>query len=375
MVTGKATPKGTARFAARLRAAKEPDIKPPVAEHFHVAAGDGMTLGSIGLGTYLGSPDAATDRGYAECLRLALLNGCNVVDTAINYRFQRSERAVGEALAELIKAKQVSRDEVFVSTKGGYVPFDGRRPGDGEAWIEESFVKRGIARREDFVGTHCIAPGYLRDQIGVSRQNLGLDKIDLYYVHNPEGQRPIVGPKDFARKMHLAFEELEAAVERGEISSYGTATWNGFRQPPTAREHLSLAELVTIAKTVGGGRHHFKSVQAPLNVKMPELWRSKTQEVEGEKLSLLEAAERLGVGVFGSAAIHQGRLAAGLDRNVKRYCTGLSTDAQRALQLSRSAAGLTVALVGMSKPQHALENLVLASIPPLDAKTALSAFR
>lgn len=376
MVSGKATAKGTARFATRRQAASaEPDAKPALPSHFRVTPGDGLTLSSIGLGTYLGSPDPATDRGYAECLRLALACGCNVVDTAINYRFQRSERAVGEALADLIKKKLVARDEVYVSTKGGYVPFDGRRPGDGEAWIEESYVRRGIARREDFVGTHCIAPAYLRDQIGCSRQNLGLDRIDLYYVHNPEGQRPIVGPKDFARKMHLAFEEMEAAVARGEIGSYGAATWNGFRQPPTAREHLSLAELVAIAKVVGGNKHHFRAVQAPLNVKMPELVRSKTQDVDGERLTLLEAAERLGIAVFASASIHQGRLAAGLDRNVKRYCTGLTSDAQRALQLVRSSSGLTTALVGMSKPEHARENLALVAIPPLDPKAALPAFR
>lgn len=376
MVNGKATAKGTARFASRcLAQAPEADPKPPHIAHFRLTPGDGLTLSSIGLGTYLGSPDPATDRGYAECMRLAFARGCNVVDTAINYRFQRSERAVGTALAELIRGKQVSRDEVFVSTKGGYVPFDGRRPGDGEQWIEEAFVRTGIARREDFVGTHCIAPAYLRDQIAASRQNLGLDRIDLYYVHNPEGQRPIVGPKEFTRKMHLAFEEMEAAVARGEITSYGTATWNGFRQPPTAREHLSLAELVTIARTVGGNKHHFRAVQAPLNVKMPELIRGKTQEVDGDRMSLLEAAERLHIAVFASASIHQGRLAAGLDRNVKRYCTGLSTDAQRALQLVRSAPGLTTALVGMSDPEHALENLLLASIAPMDAKAALPAFR
>jgi len=44
---------------------------------------------------------------------------------------------------------------------------------------------------------------------------------------------------------------------------------------------------------------------------------------------------------------------------------GLETDAQRAIQFTRSTPGITVALVGMSKPAHVSENLALANVPPL----------
>ena len=47
--------------------------------------------------------------------------GVNVIDTAINYRYQKSERVVGAALRYLIQQGYV-RDEFFISSKNGYVP-------------------------------------------------------------------------------------------------------------------------------------------------------------------------------------------------------------------------------------------------------------
>ena len=51
----------------------------------------GLKLSSIGFGTYLGEADDATDAQYAEAISRVLARGCNVLDTAINYRHQRSE--------------------------------------------------------------------------------------------------------------------------------------------------------------------------------------------------------------------------------------------------------------------------------------------
>src|ERR1700704_4976069 len=66
----------------------------------HFRQGMGVWLSSLGIGTYLGRDDAATDALYAASVRRALQLGLNVVDTAINYRHQRSERAVGAAVRE-----------------------------------------------------------------------------------------------------------------------------------------------------------------------------------------------------------------------------------------------------------------------------------
>src|SRR5258708_28130544 len=111
MISGRATLEGTSRFVERSQAAKA---------HFRSAMG--VSLSSIGLGTYLGKEDAATDRGYQESIALALASGINVFDSAINYRGQRSERMIGRALARAFAEGGVTRDEVFVSTKARYLP-------------------------------------------------------------------------------------------------------------------------------------------------------------------------------------------------------------------------------------------------------------
>ena len=93
----------------------------------HFRKQQGLTLSSIGIGTYLGNPDEATDLNYANAIVRAVESGVNVIDTAANYRFQRSERSIGRALATLSE-RGFSRDELVICTKGGYLPFDGAPP-------------------------------------------------------------------------------------------------------------------------------------------------------------------------------------------------------------------------------------------------------
>jgi hypothetical protein len=92
-IRGSATPQGTLRYAARFQGRA-------AAGHFRETAA-GLVLSSVGIGTYLGEPDAATDRAYAEAVVAAIEGGFNLIDTAINYRFQRSERSIGAAIRKL----------------------------------------------------------------------------------------------------------------------------------------------------------------------------------------------------------------------------------------------------------------------------------
>ncbi len=45
------------------------------------------------------------------------MSGINVIDTAINYRAQKSERSIGQALSELISENSINRNELFICTK------------------------------------------------------------------------------------------------------------------------------------------------------------------------------------------------------------------------------------------------------------------
>jgi aryl-alcohol dehydrogenase-like predicted oxidoreductase len=326
-------------------------------------------MSSIGLGTYLGHWDEHTDRSYQESIRRAVELGCNVIDSAINYRFQRSERSIGAALKQMFEERKASRDEIILATKGGFFPFEDEPPRDARAWVMENVIDKGLARPEDIAGgSHCMTPAYLEDQLARSLDNLEVDTIDIYYIHNPETQLEAVPRDEFNARLRAAFESLERAAEDGRITYYGTATWNGYRQEPGSRGFLSLSELVSLAQEVAGQGHHFRVIQLPYNLAMPEALTSPNQVVDGEQLSLLMAADRLGITVMSSASMLQAKLAQSLPPFVARALKGLSTDAQRAIQFVRSTPGVTTALVGMSQRAHAEENLAVAAVPiaPVD---------
>src|SRR5581483_10726123 len=355
-IQGCATAEGTRRYAARLASMT-------AASHFRQQ--QELFMSSIGLGTYLGHWDERTDRMYQEAIRRAIELGCNVIDSAINYRFQRSERAIGAALKQLFESQRAARDEVIVATKGGFIPFDDEPPRDARAWIVENIIATGAAKADEIIGgSHCMSPSYLENQLSRSLANLDLDCIDIYYIHNPETQLQAVSRDEFNGRIRAAFGFLEEAAAAGRIQYYGTATWNGYRQPPTARDYLSLEELVGIARELAGDEHRFRAIQLPYNLAMPEALTDGNQTVAGEAMSVLMAANRLGLTVMCSASILQSRLSSGLPEFVGATLGGLRTDAQRAIQFVRSTPGVTTALVGMSHRSHVEENLEVARVEP-----------
>lgn len=325
-----------------------------------------LTVSSIGIGTYLGPADEATDRAYQEAVVRALELGLNVIDTASNYRHQRSERAVGRALLEAAERGIARRDEVVVASKAGFLPFDGSRPADPRAYIQEAFIDAGLMSWDEVVaGCHCLTPAFLREQIEQSRRNLGLQTIDIYYLHNPEMQLEEVPREVFAERIRQAFAELERACADDSIGCYGTATWAGFRVPPHHPGHLSMEELVRFAEEAGGAGHHFRAVQLPYNLTMPEARVMATQLCGGHQVPALDAADRLGLYVMASASIEQGKLAVRLPRGPGDIDEPrLRSSAQRALQYTRSAPGMGTALVGMKSAAHVEENAAVAAVPP-----------
>ena len=356
----RASAAGTERLAARFAAERVPD--------FYRPAGGGLVASSIGIGTYLGDPDDADDRRYHDALRAAIAAGINIVDAAINYRCQRSERVVGRVIASLVNERAARRDEVIVCTKGGYIPLEGTPPASRDeynALIEREYFSRGVMRPDEVVGGgHCIAPGYLADQIARSRANLGVETIDVYYLHNPEQQIPVVGREVFRRRLVRAFEALETRVAAGDIAAFGCATWNGLRVAPDARDSLSLEELTAVAREVAGDAHHFQYVQLPVNLAMSEALRAPTQRVAGRPRTALDAASDLGLAVVASASLMQSALARSLPTAVRDALPRYDTDAQRALSFVRGIPAITTALVGMRGARHVAENIAIAETAP-----------
>jgi aryl-alcohol dehydrogenase-like predicted oxidoreductase len=332
-----ATPEGTLRYAEHF-------AQRAAANYFRRQ--QGLRLSSIGIGTYLGNADQATDLNYANAVTRAVVSGVNVIDTAANYRFQRSERSIGSAL-QTIKSQGFSREELLICTKGGYLPFDGAPPRNMRDYVLETFVKPGIVSFDDIVGSHCMTPSYLQNQLDQSLRNMDLETVDVYYVHNPESQLGHVSDQEFYYRIRLAFERLEENRKRGKLQFYGIATWNGFREPADSGGHHSLVRMIEIARAVGGQDHGFGFIQLPLNLAMPEAISVLNETIDGEQVSVVEAAARLGVTVMASGSMLQGRLA---------------MDAHAAIQFVRSAPGITTALVGMSRVEHVDHNLQLLSV-------------
>lgn len=116
-----------------------------------------MGLGCMSLSHAYGTPPSP-EEGLA-LLRAALDQGVELLDTATLYGDGRNEELVGRAIAG-------RRDEVVLASKGGMAFVDGVRTIDGR-------------------------PETLTAQVDASLRRLGVDHIDLYYLHRWDKAVPI----------------------------------------------------------------------------------------------------------------------------------------------------------------------------------------
>jgi aryl-alcohol dehydrogenase-like predicted oxidoreductase len=320
-------------------------------------------MSSLGIGTYLGQPNDSTDSSYTAAIVAAVESGINLIDSAINYRLQRSERCIGTALKVLAR-KGIARDEIVLCTKGGYLTPDGSMPADPNRYFFEEYLHKGVFSAKDIAaGSHCMTARFLENQLGRSLRNLQVDCVDVYYLHNPETQLSEISQTDFLTRVREAFGFLESAVDRKRIQFYGMATWNGFRQEKTARDAMQLGQIADIAREIAGEKHHFRFVQLPFNLAMTEALTQGNQTVPSGQKTVMEAADELGIKLIASASLLQGQVAQNLPGFVAE-ALGLQNDAERALQFARSAPGITAALVGMSRTAHVEANARLVEVAP-----------
>jgi predicted aldo/keto reductase-like oxidoreductase len=122
---------------------------------------------------------------------------------------------------------------------------------------------------------------------------------------------------------------------------------------------------LNIAAEVGGKDHHFRAIQLPYNLAMPEALSAHNQRQDGKSVPVLQVARAHGMLVFASASLLQQKLASDLPDETHTWFPGLQQDSQRAIQFVRSTPGIVSALVGMSRREHVSENLATAQTPPL----------
>lgn len=342
----------------------------------HFKSFDSLHLSSIGMGTYLGQPSEEDDHAVENAVFESVKSGAvNVIDTAINYRAMRSEKSIGRALLRLVKDRIISRDQIFISTKNGYITNDGDYPNiDVMEYIHRMYIQTDVITADDISsGYNIINPNYLAKCIDKSLMNMHVSSIDLVYIHNAfESWYQDVSREQFMEMLVKAFEVYEKYRAKNKIRYYGMATWTCFRVPPTSPEYLSLEQAVKCAESVGGKDHGFRFIQLPYNLAYSEALLLRNQSVGSEEnLTILQAAAKLNIGIFTSIPLFQGRL---LRSQIPDY-GGISDPIAKLVQIIRSSPSVIAPLIGQKKAEHVEENLKTANMPPLSEEEFKQAIR
>lgn len=356
---GFATAGGTRKFM-------ENAIKNDIADS-HFRSFDNLNLSSLGMGTYLGQITAEDDRDLENAIYESVKSGAmNVIDTAINYRSMKSEKNIGQAIKRLIDDRIISRDQVFISTKNGYITNDGDYPSiDVLEYMHKMFISQGIIDSKDISsGYNVLNPKYIRKCIDKSLTNMQLDTIDLVYVHNAyESWFEDITRNEFDEMIRRVFEVYEEYRSKNKIRYYGMATWTCFRMSQNVEGYLSLEEMVKLAEDVAGKGHGFRFIQLPYNLVYREAYLLKNQSVGSDKdLTILEACNKLNIGVFTSVPLLQAKL---LSAKIPDY-QGYDNQLLKIVQITRSTPNVIAPLIGQKKLNHVRENIELAKVAPLN---------
>jgi len=296
----------------------------------------------MGIGTYRGSSTTGFDRRARAAVISAVANGCNVIDTARNYRDGRSEIVVGNAIRALAAADIAKRDELIVCSKAGYVYEQNARIGRFSA---------------STVDGNVLHPGFLSAEIARSLDHTGLRTIDIYFLHNPEVHLPKLGSRRFYRALTDCFEILERYVTDKRIGTYGLACWSAFDR--NARTAIDLSRVMRAARSAAGNRRaNFGAIETPLN------WRYRNPVIAPTNRPLLKVCQEKKLILLGSSPLLGGHFAR-LPCELGNTIGGKLSDAQRSIQFARSLKGVSATLVGMNGADHVEENLRLRRIPAL----------
>jgi len=358
-VAGYATAEGTRKFM-------ENAFKNGMAKS-HFRSFNNLNFSSLGIGTYLGQLTAEDDIDLENAIYHSLKSGAvNVIDTAINYRSMKSEKNIGHAIKRLIEDKIISRDQVFISTKNGYITNDGDYPTiDVLEYMHKMYISQGIIDSKDISsGYNVLNPNYIRKCIDKSLTNMQLDTIDLVYIHNAyESWFQDISRSEFNEKIRKVFQIYEEYRSKNKIRYYGMATWTCFRLPRNEEGYLSLEDMVRIAEDVAGKDHGFRFIQLPYNLAYREAYSLRNQTVNSDNdLTILEACNKLNIGVFTSVPLLQAKL---FDVKIPDYL-GIDNQLLKIVQITRSTPNVIAPLLGQKKLNHVKENIELAKVAPLN---------
>ena len=374
LIAGFATPQATKKYAD--------DMSALVAEgHYSDYTADKIKLSSLGVGTFPGEPNNEVDTEIAQIIIKAIASGINVIDTSAHYRYGRSLAAVGAALRTSF-AGNISRESVFVISKGGFLTFRGGYPQDFENWFNKEITEKGLGQTSDLANqVHLLSPEYINYQIDLSRKLMGLETLDMFLVDQPEIHIPLIGKEKTNQKLLKVFIQLEKAVQENRIRAYGISTFDGMRVETDDAKFQSLTSMIGLAEKAAleihgdANKHGFKLVQVPFNHVMTEAFTRFSQATgQGNMASTLQAAYQLGIYVMASHTLMKGHLAMPQYDQLAPFLALLENPAQRAIQFNRSTPGLGTSLVGMSQMAHLSDLLAVSQILPMTKQSYLNLY-
>lgn len=298
---GGATPEGTSAYI-RERELRGQNFAPNA---FRRLGRTEWHVGKIGYGTYRVHADVEE---HARTLLYALLHGCNLLDTSTNYTDGGSERLVGNALGALVTSQGVSRENIVIVTKAGYI--QGSNYARAAERERQGNPVPEVVRYDEGLW-HCIHPDWLEDQLAQSRERLRMERVDVFLLHNPEyfllealRRRPGTPlpqlRETFYDRIRRAFEAMERFVAEGKVGFYGISS-NTFASSPENVEHVSLVEVLqraeeAAAKTLGDPQaHHFAVVQLPFNLLEAGAF---AEAIAPDGRSFLDVAQEADLGVL-----------------------------------------------------------------------------
>ena len=309
-------------------------------------------LSKIGVGLYQGEESDAGDLKLFEVLEFALLNGIQVFDCAPSYRNRRSENVLGRL------TRMYPDRDYFISTKGGFVPFDFSQGEEKENAYVQELYDRGWIRPQLFDQEYfqTFDPIFLEQALTTTLDTLSRDSVELYYPHNPEYFLAKLGRARFLEVMKEVFLWIKEKIKAGQIKAFGISSWNGFFEEDV-RARLQLGEFYNLAQEVGI-ESYFNYLQVPYNFSQTKGLFFKGQNLGAIQKSLFGLAEELKISILGSAPLGQGKLPKyAYPEKVKKIFPGMSS-AQISLSFVLSTPGISAALIGTTSLVH-FKELVL----------------
>jgi aryl-alcohol dehydrogenase-like predicted oxidoreductase len=286
---------------------------------------------------------------HREALRLALLSGCNLIDTSSNYTDGSSERLIGQVTTDLFECGALKREQIVFVTKAGYV--------QGQNLKEARLRKERGEGFPDMVEFqpdcwHNISPAFLEDQIGKSLERLRLSTIDILLLHNPEYFLKASGAREtYYQRIEQAFRHLEGECQKGRIRYYGISS-NTFPEDEARSDFTSLSRVVEIAESIAlesGKKHHFAVAQMPFNLFEPGAALSHNNH----RKSVLYFAEKKNLGILVNRPLNSfsrgrlTRLTSFASHDAVEVKGGLHVTLGRAIELEKTAPGAPKAGQGL----------------------------